>query len=167
MAHPMLDNLAKLPICRGLTPAQVQELAGAFDETQAPAGTTLFAEGKPGDHLLVLVEGQVEVIKGGQTLATLSDGSVLGEMSLVSGGEARSATARAVTSVKLLKLGTERFSALLAKDNITALKVVANLAQVMCKRLSLLNEKFVESVGKGKKKEELADFERLLNNWTF
>ena len=55
----------------------------------------------------------------------------------------------------------------IGEDNIAALKVVHNLAQVMSKRLALINEKLVDSLGKTKKKEELADFSRILNRWSF
>jgi hypothetical protein len=46
--------------------------------------------------------------------------------------------------------------------------VVANLAQVMSKRLSAINERLVSmSGGNGKKKEELADFGKILTSWQF
>ena len=47
------------------------------------------------------------------------------------------------------------------------MKIVRNLSQVMARRLHLMGEKVVELSDKGKKKEELADFQRILNNWSF
>ena len=44
--------------------------------------------------------------------------------------------------------------------------MVHNLAKVMARRLANLNDKLVDSLGK-KKKEELADFGRILNEWSF
>ncbi len=88
-------------------------------------------------------------------------------MSLLGGNAARSATATALSDVKLLKIPSSRFSKLLRDENVAALKIVHNLAQVMSRRLLLMDEKLVEVLDKGKKKEELADFQRILNNWSF
>ena len=76
------------------------------------------------------------------------------------------ASATAASDLKLWKINAAKFQALLAKDNLAALKVVQNLAQVVAKRLLAVNEKLIESP-KGKKKEELADFQKILSNWSF
>ena len=54
---------------------------------------------------------------------------------------------------------------LLKGNSLAALKVFANLAQVLSRRLALINDKFVDS--KGQKREELADFGKILNRWAF
>ena len=167
MADPLLKKLQGIPMCKGLTSTQAKELVGIAEEKAAKKGARLFAEGDPGDALLVMLEGQVEVTKRTASLATLDAGSVLGEMSLL-GGDTRSATATALSDVKFLSISSARFQKLLASDNVTALKIVHNLAQVMSKRLAMINEKLVDSLGKGpQKKEELADFGRILNRWSF
>jgi CRP-like cAMP-binding protein len=83
-------------------------------------------------------------------------------------GEVRSATATALTDAKLLTVPSKRVQKMLKGDDVAALKVVANLAQVMSKRLSAINERLVSmSGGSGKKKEELADFGKILTSWQF
>ena len=166
MPTSLLHQLQGIPMCNGLSPAHVAELIAIAEEKAAKKGATLFREGEPGEALLVVLEGKVEVTKRGATLATLEAGSVLGEMSLL-GGDTRSATAVAATDVKYLAIANGPFQKLLGKENLAALKVVHNLAQVMSKRLALINEKLVDSLGKTKKKEELADFGRILNRWSF
>ena len=166
MPTPLLKQLQGIPMCDGLSPANIEELVAISEEKAVKKGGTLFREGEPGDVLLVVLEVKVEVTKREATLATLEAGSVLGEMSLL-GGDTRSATATAATDVKYLAIPHGPFQKLLGKDNIAALKVVHNLAQVMSKRLALINEKLVDSLGKTKKKEELADFGRILNRWSF
>lgn len=165
-SEQLLKTVSGLPICAGLSPAQAAELVEIAEETQAPKGAVLFAEGTPGDALFVVLAGQVEVSKRGTALATLGAGSVLGEMGLL-GGEQRSATATALTDLTLLRIGSTRFQQRLAADNLAALKVTRNLAQVMSKRLAQINDKLVENLGKTQKKEELADFSRILTNWSF
>jgi flagellar motor switch protein FliM len=59
---------------------------------------------------------------------------------------------------------------LIKGDHLAALKVVANLAQVMAQRLAAINDRLVGGDGKKKadpKKEELADFASILNRWSF
>jgi CRP/FNR family cyclic AMP-dependent transcriptional regulator len=166
MPDALLKKLQGIPMCKGLSESQMRELVGIADESSAKQGATLFSEGQPGDALLVVLEGQVEVTKRQASLATLEQGSVLGEMSLLD-GDTRSATATALSDVKFLVISNARFQKLLAADNVAALKIVHNLAQVMSKRLALINEKLVDSLGKTQKKEELADFGRILNRWSF
>jgi len=166
MPTPLLKQLQGIPMCNGLSPANVAELIAIAEEKAAKKGATLFREGEPGDVLLVVLEGRVEVTKRDATLAMLEAGAVLGEMSLL-GGDTRSATAAAATDVKYLAIPNGPFQKLLAKENLAALKVVHNLAQVMSRRLAAINEKLVDSLGKPKKREELADFGRILNHWSF
>jgi CRP/FNR family transcriptional regulator, cyclic AMP receptor protein len=166
MPTAMLKQLQGIPMCNGLSPANIEELVAISEEKSAKKGSTLFKEGETGDVLLVVLEGKVAVTKREAVLATLEAGSVLGEMSLL-GGDTRSATAAAATDVKYLAIGKAPFQKLLAKDNLAALKVVHNLALVMSKRLAMINEKLVDSLGQPKKKEELADFGRILNRWSF
>ncbi len=166
MPTPLLEQLQGIPMCNGLTPANIEELVAIAQEKAVKKGATLFKEGEPGDALLVVLDGKVEITKREATLATLEAGSVLGEMSLL-GGDTRSATASASTDVTYLAIPNGPFQKLVAKDNLAALKVVHNLAQVMSKRLALINEKLVDSLGQTKKKEELADFGRILNRWSF
>ena len=157
----MLEKLQKVPMCKGLSTAEAKELASIAEEASAAKGATLFVDGDAGDAIIVVLEGQIDVSKEGQSLAQIGAGSVLGEMSLLGEGGKRTATATALADVKLLKIHVGKFQALLQQNNLAALKVVANLAKVMSKRLLAMNEKLVEG---SKKKEELADFQKILSN---
>jgi CRP-like cAMP-binding protein len=164
----LVKKLVQIPIFGGLT---VTEAAVFFEvalEVSADKGQVLFREGDEGDSLLVILEGEISVSKRGLELARLGRHAVLGEMTLVDEKEARSATATALSEVKLLKVSSKRVQKLLKGADVAALKVVANLAQVMSKRLAAINEKLVSSLGdKSKQREELADFNRILTRWEF
>jgi CRP/FNR family transcriptional regulator, cyclic AMP receptor protein len=162
----LLKKLHLVQVFQGLTSAEAGELAALSDESAVAQGTVLFREGDAGETLVVLLEGTVEIVKQGLTLATLTEGAVLGELSLLGKGGARSATATALTPVRLLQLPSVKFRELVRQSNPAALKVVANLAEVMGQRLLLINERFVSALGNSKK-EELADFGRILNRWNF
>lgn len=171
-ASASLQKLIQIPICRGLTEREAASILEIAEEAQAKAGQPIFNEGDPGDGLYVVLEGGVEVLKKdrtgkSQSLARLGDGSVIGEMSLINNNAARSASAVVTNDVRLLKVPSARFNKLLAGDNVAALKIIHNLAQVMSRRLLLMDEKLVELLDKGKRREELADFQKILTNWAF
>ena len=164
----LVKKLVQIPIFGGLTVAEAAEFFEVAQETSVAKGATLFREGDAGDALLVILEGEVEVTRKGVELARLVKHNVLGEMSLMGEGEVRSATATALTDVKVLNVPSKRVQKMLKADHVAALKVVANLAQVMSKRLAAINERLVAATGGGgKKKEELADFGRILTTWSF
>lgn len=168
----MMQRLVQIPICKGLTETEAEQIISVSEEQAVEKARSIFREGDAGDGVYVVLEGTVEVTKRDsqgkeQSIAKLSDGSVVGEMSLVSGDAARSASVTATSDAKLLKISSSRFQVLLQKDSVAALKMVNNLAQVMSRRMLLMNEKVVELMEKGTRKEELADFQKVLANWAF
>lgn len=162
----LVKKLVQIPIFGGLTVAEAAEFFEVAVESAITKGATVFREGDAGDALHVILEGEVQITRKGVELARLGKNNVLGEMSLMGEGEVRSATATALTDLKVLTVPSKRVQKMLKADHIAALKVVANLAQVMSKRLAAINERLVTMSG-GKKKEELADFGRILTTWQF
>ena len=162
----MASKIEKLAICQGLTATELAPLDAIAVESTLKKGTRLFGEGEAGDALYVVLSGVVEITKKDQLLASLEAGAAVGEMSLIVEGEKRSANAYAQSDVTLIKLPAAGFQKLLAHNDPGALKVVHNLAKVMSRRLALINDKLVDTLGK-KKKEELADFGKILNKWSF
>jgi CRP-like cAMP-binding protein len=168
---PLFQQVLQTPLFRGLSELEAAVLFGIADQQPYRQGTTLFAEGDAGDALFVLLDGSVEVLKRDsaglqQTLARLGKGSVVGEMSLIS-QVPRTATVLAVTDVRMLRIPTDRFVRLLNEDNVSALKVVHNLAQVLSRRLAAMNDRLGDVLDRGRKREELVEFQRLLNEWSF
>src|SRR3954452_23577412 len=101
---PPLADLAELlagtPLFALLTPAEIAVLAHSARPLTVGPMERVIVQGQPGDSLFVVVEGTVEVMlrraDGAEVnLATRPHGTVLGEMSLLT-GEPRSATVRAL-----------------------------------------------------------------------
>ena len=159
-------KLESVAVCQGLSAAERGPLEQIAVESKVKQGDRLFDEGQVGDGLYVVMFGAVQITKKNQVLATLESGAAVGEMSLIVEGERRSASAVALTDVSLITLPAAAFRGLLAKNDPGALKVVLNLARVMSRRLAAINDKLVDSLGQ-KKKEELADFGKILNEWNF
>jgi CRP-like cAMP-binding protein len=101
----------------------------------APAGSTLFEEGDPADGVCAILEGSVEILKGGRILATLGAGSVLGELSVFLPAASRTATARANSRVRMIKWQADDVQGRLARHERLATAIVADMAFVLAERL--------------------------------
>jgi CRP/FNR family transcriptional regulator/CRP/FNR family cyclic AMP-dependent transcriptional regulator len=166
--------LAKTDICRGLTDGEAQTIFNLSEEVVLPPNQAVFTEGGSGDAVFIVVVGEVEVLKrdhagNDRSLAKVGPGAVIGEMSLINGRTLRSATARTLSATTLLKIPSDAFHKLLTDSSVAALKMVHNFAQVMSKRLALVDERVVNLLqqAEGGRHEELGDFQKLLNKWSF
>jgi CRP-like cAMP-binding protein len=116
-------------------PARTETLrplaARAFVRRFAP-GQVVFTEGEPSDHVYVVREGRVRVLRqsvhGEQVVLTvLGPGDSLGELSMID-GEPRSASVEALTAVSLIVLPTADVLDVLRADPDVLLAVAAQLA---------------------------------------
>src|SRR4051794_26651259 len=83
--------LADIQIFNLLDETDRVALAAQLDEVTLPAGHMLFKTGEPGDSLLIIRSGEVEVFFNNDTgerilLETVHPGDVIGELSLLDGG---------------------------------------------------------------------------------
>lgn len=121
----------------------LKTIAERMGEKQYSAGTILFREGDPGHHMLIIAQGQVEIVKGESTvLATLGEGDILGEMAPIL-GEKRSTTARAREDLSVLFLKGEALQLLMHKIPDLAI----GLMKLLCRRLLNANSA-IQNLGK-------------------
>jgi diguanylate cyclase (GGDEF)-like protein len=95
------------------------ELARLGVESRLGAGDVLWKEGDPGDSVVMLLEGILEVIHEGPDgtevlLRTLDSGTVVGELASTD-GQARSATVRAREPCRILRVSAADFRNLLKR----------------------------------------------------
>ncbi len=98
------QRVAKLGPFRDLSPAQHAMLARMLDELRAPAGATLVSEGDYGYEFMVIEEGTVEVLRGGERVDELGPGDFFGELAVLGDGARRNATIVATSPVRLATL---------------------------------------------------------------
>jgi CRP-like cAMP-binding protein len=119
---PPLADLAKLladtPLFSILTPAEIDILAKTARPITFGPMERIIVQGQPGDSLFVVVEGAVEVMlrraDGSEVnLGTRPHGTVLGEMSLLTGAP-RSATVRALDGALVYEVGRRQYEPILA-----------------------------------------------------
>jgi len=106
------DPTGAIALFEGLSRRQRGCASQLLTTVAVPAGTLLAREGSRGDEFFVLLEGQVEVFRGGAAIATRLPGLPLGEMALLEGGP-RSATLVAKTAVSTLVSSKQEFASLL------------------------------------------------------
>ncbi len=108
-----LALLAKVPLLAGLGPKDLESVGRLADEVDVADGKVLATEGKTGEEFFVILDGTIEIARGGARLRELGPGDFFGELALL-GNIPRTATATAVTPAKLLVLGHREFTTLLS-----------------------------------------------------
>jgi CRP-like cAMP-binding protein len=89
-----------------------RDLVQKFRARDVGRGDVLVKEGNTSDGLYVVLSGEVEIEARGHRIATLKEGQVFGEMSLLTRSPA-SATVRAVRHTSLLRLPKQDFDSLI------------------------------------------------------
>jgi uncharacterized protein YhbP (UPF0306 family) len=111
-----------------------EKVLASLQSLEVSAGDTIVRQGTPADKLLIMVEGEADVIREelGQerVIGSLSSGQLFGEVAIMR-DEPRSASVRAKTNAKLLTLDRERFRNLIAQS----MQITPDFDQVIRSRL--------------------------------
>src|SRR3954453_21288597 len=97
------DRLNKFDLFGSLDDQERERLAGVIGEVSIDDGEELLHAGTPPYQLFAIEKGSVQVQRDGDTIATISEGEVVGERGIVTRG-LRNATAVADGSVQALYL---------------------------------------------------------------
>lgn len=132
----LLEQIRKLrnvPLLQGLDDAALQALAAAMSWKAARKGVTVLHKGSPGDHLLFLIKGSLQVLditESGQEIGLnlLRPGDHFGELSVIDGGE-RSASIVAMESSEVALLPKAVAWDLFRGNPLVAQRVLLALAQ--------------------------------------
>jgi len=129
-----VNLLARIPLFTNLPPEELDRLTKELDVVNLNSGDILFREGDPGEHLYVVVEGELEILMAPNTddeliLNVLHAGEYLGEMSLLQPGGLRTASARARGNMVLLSMNREQFKDLLERHPELSTAMVSVLSQ--------------------------------------
>jgi CRP-like cAMP-binding protein len=96
-------RLTAIPIFSELSDDEARRLATFATETSAAEGQILMKEGDYSTELIAIEEGTADVIRGGEKIASLKQGDLIGEMGLLE-REPRNADVIATSPMRLLKL---------------------------------------------------------------
>jgi signal transduction histidine kinase len=120
MSDPALSAMLESSIFSGLSESDLRELLSGAKRWTAGTGECLIASGDAGDSLLVILSGELEVVRetesGETALARLGPGAFVGEMSLIDDAP-RSATVRAIAEANVLEISRAQFDRLLNESS--------------------------------------------------
>jgi len=120
--------LARSPLFQGLSKKELIALAKVTEDMEAPAGKVLCREGDLGHEFFVIVEGEVDIVKGGKRLRTEGPGEFFGEIALLENVR-RTATVTARTPLRFFVLTRQSFSSLLHRQPRIERKILVELAK--------------------------------------
>jgi len=142
---------ALIPRClllENFSPAEVRLLSHFMGVYRAAAGTEIIREGDSGDFMLMLIEGNVDVLKRDrwntpQLIAAVEAGKTLGEMSMID-GEPRFATCLAVEPVMVAVLTRENLARIIVEQPMLGAKILMELVLMLSQRLRSTGTRLLE-----------------------
>jgi HEAT repeat protein len=120
--------LRNVPLFSKMETSELTHVASITREATFPAGCRIIQEGEHGDHMFLIVDGEVLIQRGTTPVNKLGPRDFFGEMSIID-GEPRSATATAATDCLLLRIDKDDFQELLSTYNSAAISVARALNQ--------------------------------------
>ena len=108
----VIDDLRRLQLFANVHEADVTKIAALGEPVDAENGAVLMDQGDVGTECFFVISGQAEVLSGGQHIAGIGPGSIVGEMALV-GHRPRNASVVAESPMRLLAFNIVHFKKLL------------------------------------------------------
>ena len=129
-------------------PEELTDLARYMRCFRAPLGTEIIREGETGDFMLLLLDGNVEIVKKdvrglAQIMGRVGPGKTLGEMSLID-GEPRFASCVALEPVTFAVLDREALSRILTEEPRVGVKLMMELLMLLNQRLRSVSAQLME-----------------------
>ena len=97
------DRLKAIPVFSSLDDKTLRGIATFATESSVPAGKHLVREGDYAYEFMAIEEGEADVIRGGEKVATLGPGDFFGEIAVLE-KSLRTASVVAVTPMRLVTL---------------------------------------------------------------
>ena len=119
--------LGQVPLFSACSDKELDALSRHAELVDFREGETLMTEGQQGHEFFVIVDGEVGVTAGGETLAKLGPGGYVGETALLDPGP-RTATVTALRDTSAVLLASREFYAAVDESPVLARKLLTGLA---------------------------------------
>ena len=123
-----VELIKKVPLFSSCSKHELEEIAHIADEIDLSEGKEMTKEGSRGREFFVLLEGEADVTKNGQSINKLGAGEFFGEIALVSDSP-RTATVTATSPVRALVITDRSFRRLMDDSPEIQRKVLVELAE--------------------------------------
>lgn len=146
------ESLARVPLFKRLTPAELEKLAEEVDQADFNAGEVIFNERDRGDALYVVETGSVRIWVLDEdveevTLAELKPGEFFGELAVLDRGE-RSTSATAIVDTHLHRLSSDDFQQFLMEHPDVAIDVICEIGTRMRQTNQLVSKRVSRNINK-------------------
>jgi len=137
----------KTTLFSGFTQEEARRLADYLQLYRSAPGVAIVREGEPGDYMMLLFEGKVDVLKADvqkrqKLIGAVLPGQTFGEMSVVD-GEPRFATCVTVEPSLYALLTRDTFAALVSDEPRLGAKLLVQMLEMVDRRLREASEKLV------------------------
>ncbi|MDP1527087.1 MAG: cyclic nucleotide-binding domain-containing protein [Rhodocyclaceae bacterium] len=147
MTFNVADVLDGLELFQEFSYPELKLIGRFLTKVEKKQGAVVFAEGDPGDYILILAEGRLSIFKGGEhgshLLCHEGRGRIVGEMALLD-RERRSATCMADTDCTMLTLNDVGLRQMADEAPLLAYRFMFNLAKLLSRRLRRTSGMLVE-----------------------
>jgi CRP-like cAMP-binding protein len=109
--------LEGVELLQNLSPEQLARIGAIAREMKVPPRKVILDAAQPVDALYVIVEGAVELSRGGEAVTVARQGEVLGAWALFDENDPMPVRAESLEDTRLLRIGREDFYDLLADNS--------------------------------------------------
>jgi CRP-like cAMP-binding protein len=139
--------MSRTPLFAGLEIEETRKLGSFMYVYEAPPGVTLINEGEPGDFMMLLMDGMIDVLRRNRynypsRIAVAHAGHALGEMSMFD-GEPRFASCVTLENCRMAVLSREALTMVLQEEPALGNKILLKLVQLLSDRLRQTSAKLV------------------------
>ncbi len=148
LTEEIFSLVGKSPFFAESSREEIAVLAGYMDVYRAQAGETIIHEGGPGDYMLLVIEGDVDILKKGyreeqQHMTSVGPGMTLGEMSMID-GEPRFATCVATQPTLFTVLTRDNMAKIILDHPSLGSKILVKLVTMLSLRLRQTSAKLLQ-----------------------
>ncbi len=146
------------PLFENFNLAEVRLMSHFMQVYRAEAGVEVIREGEPGDFMMLVIEGRIEVLKrdrwnAPRLIAVLDPGKTVGEMSMID-GEPRFATCVAVERSLLAVLTRESLARIILEQPVLGAKILMELVLMLSQRLRQTSSRLVSYMDREDQRQE-------------
>ena len=150
VAEDLSGLLGKAPLFSEFTKDDIKLLAAYMGLYRAEAGETIIREGDNGDFMLLIVTGEVDILKRGLNrelthMTSVGVGQTIGEMSMID-GEPRFASCRTSQATTFAVLTRDAMAKIILEQPALGSKILVKLVTMLSARLRQTSAKLMSYI---------------------
>jgi CRP/FNR family transcriptional regulator, cyclic AMP receptor protein len=147
IAEELGSLLGRAPLFSDFSQDDIKTLADYMGVYRAQPGETIIREGDVGDFMLLIVRGEVDILKQGhhreqQHMTSVGAGTTIGEMSMID-GEPRFATCRTTQATTFGVLTRDNMAKIVLEQPQLGSKILVKLVTMLSARLRQTSSKLM------------------------